>query len=171
MKIICETERLVLRESVIADAPDLYEMNSDPEVMKYTGDIPFQSVAETENLIRYYKDYEKYGYGRWTTILKESDEVIGYCGLKYLEDIKETDLGYRWKKKHWGKGYATEAGKACLQFGFEQLGLEQIIAQVLADNKASVRVLEKLGMTYWKQLHTEENPGLLYRIKKENFDL
>lgn len=169
--VLIETERLILRESVMDDAPDLYEMNSDPEVLKYTGEEAFRSVEETKQLIRNYKDYKKYGYGRWTTIVKATNEVIGYCGLKYLEDIHETDLGYRWKQKHWGKGYATEAGKACLQLGFEQFGLEQIIAQVLAENKASVRVLEKLGMTYWKQLHTEENPGLLYRIKKENFDL
>lgn len=164
-----ETERLILRESIVADAPDLYEMNSDPEVLKYTGDVAFQSVAETEILIRNYKDYEKYGYGRWTTIVKATNEVIGYCGLKYLEDISETDLGYRWKQKHWGKGYATEAGAACLKYGFKELGLQQIVAQVMEGNIASIRVLEKLGMSYWKQLNTEDNPGLFYRILKEEF--
>ena len=167
--VLIETERLILRESVVSDAPNLFEMNSDPEVLKYTGDVAFTSVEETEELIRNYVDYKKYGYGRWTTIVKATNEVIGFCGLKYLEDIHETDLGYRWKRNHWGKGYATEAGVACLQYGFEKLGLAQIVAQVLKDNKASVRVLEKLGMRYWKQLHTEENPGLLYRIKKEDF--
>jgi ribosomal-protein-alanine N-acetyltransferase len=169
MKIICETERLILRESIIDDAPDLFEMNSDTEVLKYTGDAAFRSVEETEELIRNYRDYEKYGYGRWTTIVKATNEVIGFCGLKYLEDINETDLGYRWKKKHWGKGYATEAGSACLQYGFDKLNLKQVIAQVLKDNGASIRVLEKLGMKYWKVLDTEENPGLLYRIMRENF--
>ncbi len=169
MKIICETERLILRESIIDDAPDLFEMNSDTEVLKYTGDAAFRSVEETEELIRNYRDYEKYGYGRWTTIVKATNEVIGFCGLKYLEDIYETDLGYRWKKKHWGKGYATEAGSACLQYGFDKLNLKQVIAQVLKDNGASIRVLEKLGMKYWKVLDTEENPGLFYRIMRENF--
>lgn len=167
--VLIETERLVLRESVVGDAPDLFEMNSNPEVLKYTGDLAFTSVEETEELIRNYIDYKKYGYGRWTTIVKATNEVIGFCGLKYLEDIHETDLGYRWKQRHWGKGYATEAGMACLQYGFKNLGLEQIVAQVLEENKASVRVLEKIGMAYWKQLHTEENPGLLYRIKRGNF--
>lgn len=151
------------------DAPDLYEMDADPVVQRYTGDSIPASVQETGERIRNYKDYVLYGYGRWTTILKETGKVIGWCGLKYLTDINETDLGYRWKKKHWGKGYATEAGRACLQYGFENLGVEQIIAQVLKDNKASIRVLEKIGMTYWKQLHTEENPGLFYRILKEDF--
>lgn len=165
-----ETDRLILRESVVADAPDLFEMNSDPEVLKYTGDVGFTSVEETEELIRNYKDYAKYGYGRWTTIVKATNEVIGFCGLKYLEDIHETDLGYRWKRKHWGKGYATEASLACLQYGFEELSLQQIVAQVLEGNGASIRVLEKLGMTYWKVLDTEENPGLFYRILKEEFN-
>ncbi len=169
MNVVLETKRLILRESVVDDSPDLFEMNSDPEVLKYTGDAAFTSVEETEELIRNYKDYEKYGYGRWTTLVKATNEIIGFCGLKYLEDLHETDLGYRWKQQHWGKGYATEASMACLQYGFENLGLEQIVAQVLEENIASVRVLEKLGMTYWKQLHTEENPGLLYRIKKEDF--
>lgn len=167
--VLIETERLILRESVVDDAPDLFEMNSDPEVLKYTGDVAFKSVEETEELIRNYKDYEKYGYGRWTTIVKATNEVIGFCGLKYLEDIHETDLGYRWKRQHWGKGYATEAGKACLWYGFEKLGLEQIMAQVLEENKASIRVLEKIGMTYWKQPGTDENPGLFYRIRREEF--
>src|SRR5690606_20974894 len=164
-----ETERLILRESVVADAPDLFEMNSDPEVMKYTGDAAFKSVEETEELIRNYKDYAKYRYGRWTTIVKATNEVIGFCGLKYLEDINETDLGYRWKRKHWNKGYATEASMACLQYGFEQLNLEQIVAQVMDGNGASIRVLEKLGMKYWKVIDTEDNPGLFYRILKEDF--
>lgn len=169
MSIMLETERLILRETVVADAPDLFEMNSDPEVMKYTGDIAFTSVSETEELIRNYKDYAMYGYGRWTTVLKATNEILGFCGLKYLEDINETDLGYRWKRKYWNKGYATEAGIACLQYGFDQLGLEQIVAQVLEGNVASIRVLEKVGMTYWKTLDTEENPGLFYRILKSEY--
>jgi len=164
-----ETERLIIRESVTDDAQDLFEMDSDPVVQRYTGDVMPASVSETADRIANYKDYKKYGYGRWTTILKETNEIIGWCGLKYLEDINETDLGYRWKQKHWGKGYATEASMACLKYGFEELNLPQIVAQVLEDNGASIRVLEKVGMKYWKQLYTEENPGLFYRILKEEF--
>jgi len=115
--VLIETERLILRESVVDDAPDLFEMNSDPLVLKYTGDAAFTSVEETEDLIRNYKDYKKYGYGRWTTIVKATNEVIGFCGLKYLEDIHETDLGYRWKRNHWGRGYATEAGNSSAGIG------------------------------------------------------
>lgn len=169
MKKILETERLILREMVLEDANDLYEMDADAEVQKYTGDIVPTSVNDIVKRISNYPDYKKYGYGRWTTVLKESNEIIGWCGLKYLDDIQDTDLGYRWKPKHWNKGYATEASMACLKYGFEQLNLNQVVAQVLPENDASVRVLEKVGMTYWKQLNTEENPGLFYRITKEAF--
>lgn len=169
MGVILEAERLILRETVVEDAPDLYEMDADPEVQKYTGDVLPTSVEDIFERIINYADYKKYGYGRWTTVLKDTNEVIGWCGLKYLQDIQETDIGYRWKPKYWNKGYATEASKACLKYGFDQLELEQIVAQVLPENKASIRVLEKIGMNYWKQLNTEENPGLFYRIVKEDF--
>lgn len=169
MKPILETQRLILRASVVEDAPDLFEMDADPEVQRYTGDIIPASVTDTIYRIRNYPDYEKYGYGRWTTVLKETGEIIGWCGLKCLDDIDETDLGYRWKPKHWNKGYATEASLACLQYGFDELKLPQIIAQVLKENGASIRVLEKIGMTYWKELHTEDNPGLFYRITEAEY--
>lgn len=164
-----ETERLVLRESVVEDAPALFEMNSDPDVMRYTGDEIYQSVDEISNLIANYPDYKKYGYGRWTTIEKASGEIMGFCGLKYLEDIEDVDLGYRWKKKFWNKGYATEAGTACLKYGFRHLSLDQIVGQVYPENKASIRVLEKIGMAFWKEMHDEKESWLVYRITKEDF--
>lgn len=164
-----KTKRLLLRESIVEDAPVLYEMTNDPEVMKYTGDVMFKSVEETKELIRNYPDYQKYTYGRWTTIIKETNEIIGWCGLKYIEDLKETDLGFRFMKKYWNRGYGTEASIACLQHGFEQLGMQQIIAQVYKDNGASQRVLQKLGFTYWKELYDKDDSWLVFRIKKEEF--
>lgn len=169
MGVILETERLILRETVVEDAPDLYEMDADLEVQQYTGDVLPASVEDIFERISNYADYKKYGYGRWTTVLKNTNEIIGWCGLKYLQDIQETDIGYRWKPKYWNKGYATEASMACLKYGFDQFELKQIVAQVLPENKASIRVMEKIGMTYWKQLNTVENPGLFYRIVKEDF--
>ncbi len=169
MGVILETERLILRETVVEDAPDLYEMDADLEVQKYTGDVLPTSVEDIFERISNYVDYKKYGYGRWTTVLKNTNEIIGWCGLKYMDDINEVDLGYRWKPKHWGKGYATEASLACLEYGFNELKLDQIVAQAMEENIASIRVMEKIGMTYWKQLQTEENPGLFYRIVKEDF--
>jgi ribosomal-protein-alanine N-acetyltransferase len=75
-------------------------------------------------------DYEKYGYGRYAVILKETDEFIGFSGLKYLEELNEVELGYRFLRKCWGKGIATEAGRPFIEYGFGELGLKKIIGLV-----------------------------------------
>ena len=162
-----ETERLILREMVVGDATDMFEMDADPQVYQYTGDFIPKIVEDTRERIRNYPDYKKYGYGRWTTLLKETNEIIGWCGLKYIDEIDEVDIGYRWKPKFWGNGYATEASKACLEFGFKQLGVEQIVGQLYEENKASIRVLEKIGMTFWKEMSDEKESWWVYRITKE----
>jgi len=92
-------------------------------------------------------DYQKYGYGRWACVLKASGEVIGFAGLKHLPDLQEVDLGYRLLPDYWGQGLATEACRGVLDYGRTRLGLEQIMAMVDPANLASVRVLEKLGLT------------------------
>lgn len=164
-----ETERLILRETVVEDAQVLFDLTNDLDVMRYTGDVVFESVEKTKELIRNYPDYEKYTYGRWTTIVKATNEIIGWCGLKYIKEIQETDLGFRFHKKYWNKGYGTEASVACLQYGFEEKKLQQIVAQVYQENGASIRVLEKLGMTFWKELYEEDDSWLVYRIIKDEF--
>lgn len=169
MGFLLETERLLLRESIEDDAQDIFELTNDPEVMRYTGDVSFESVEKTRELIRNYEDYEKNSYGRWTTIIKATNEIIGWCGLKYIKEINETDIGFRFKKKYWNKGYATEASLACLDVGFNQFNLLQIVGQVFSDNGASIRVLEKIGMTYWKDLYEDDMSWLVYRITKEDF--
>lgn len=164
-----ETERLFMRESVVEDAEVFFKMTNDPEVMKYTGDVSFESVEKTRDLIRNYEDYQKNSYGRWTTILKETNEIIGWCGLKYIKEIDETDIGFRFMKQYWNKGFATESSIACMKYGFEEHNLQQIVGQVYRDHAASRRVLEKLGMTFWKELYDNDESWLVYGIKKEDF--
>lgn len=169
MNIVKETERLILREFDISDAQTFYELNLDEEVMRYTADKVFASVDESADLIRNYSEYEKNGYGRWTVVLKETNEVLGWCGLKYIESVQEVDLGYRLHKKYWNKGFATEASKASLAIGFEQYGLDLIVGRTMRENAASIKVLEKTGMTYWKDFDFEEHPGVYYRIYKKDY--
>ena len=166
---ILETERLKLREILPSDAEMMYNLNLDPEVIRYTGDPPFASVEEAENFIQNYPDYKKNGYGRWAVIRKADDEVLGWCGLKYLPEDDETDIGYRFFKKYWGAGYATEAAKACLDFGFQKLGLETIIARAMHANIASINVMKKLGMQYWKETLCAHDPAVCYKITKTEF--
>ncbi len=166
--IIIETPRLLLREFREEDASFFFELNEDPEVVRYTGDPPFGSVEEARQFLRDYGQYEKFGYGRWAVLLKGEEKDgspawIGWCGLKYTPELDETDIGFRFFRRYWGQGYATEAARACLDYGFGALGLKQVVGRVMKGNKASIRVLEKIGMEFWKEFDFAEHPGLYYR--------
>ena len=148
MNKILETQRLYLREMTPQDAEVAYILNLDPEVLRYTGDDPFESIEEAKTFLENYASYHTYGFGRWAVILKETDEYLGWCGLKYTPELDEFDIGYRLMKKFWGKGYATEAAEACLKLGFEQFNMKKIVGRAIPANLASIRVLEKIGLTY-----------------------
>ena len=148
---ILETGRLQLREFDEGDAAPYYVLGSDPAIIRYTGDPGrgLTSLEHAREVLRSHpiSDYQKYGYGRWACVHRASGEVIGFAGLKYLDDLKEVDLGYRLRPDYWGLGLATEAGRAVVDYGFAQLKLKQIIALVPPENLASARVLDKLGFT------------------------
>jgi [ribosomal protein S5]-alanine N-acetyltransferase len=147
MNYLLETERLRLREMYPEDAEAMFNLNSDPEVVQYTGDGPFESVEAARIFLTGYRNvYRNSGYGRWITELKSTGEIIGWCGLKFLVDHNQTDVGYRFYKKYWGNGYASESAKACIVHGFSELKLDRIVAHARKENVASLRVLEKCGM-------------------------
>lgn len=169
MKPIFESDRLEFSEFDISDAPNFFDLNRDKEVMKYTGDKAFENIAEAEALIRNYDSYRKSGYGRWTVRLKNTHEIIGWCGLKEHED-NTIDLGYRYHKKYWNLGYGSEAALACLKFGFKELHLPEIIGRTASENIASIKILEKIGMVFWKNAPCEgiEN-SVYYKIAKNDY--
>jgi len=156
------TERLVLRALTVEDAPDFFALNSNLDVMRYTGEPPLESLDEARDAIANYPDFETVGYGRWACVLKAEQRVIGFCGLKYLDDLKETDVGYRFLPEYWGKGLATEACQASVDFGFDVLRLNRIIGLILPDNIASQRVLEKVGMRYERSIVYEGDQAIVY---------
>lgn len=141
-----ETNRLQHRAFTVDDAEAYFALNSDPDVMRFTGEPLLTSLEAGKQAIASYPDFDEVGYGRWACVLKETQAIIGFCGLKYLSDLDEVDVGYRFLPQYWGRGLASEACKASLDFGFRTLGLDQIIGLVLPDNAASIRVLEKAGM-------------------------
>jgi len=167
--MILATNRLILRELNENDAKDMYLLNADPEVIRYTGDDPFESVDAARIFLMNYSDYVRNGMGRWAVIEKENQRIIGWCGLKRHDDGM-VDLGYRFLKSAWGKGYATESSLGCLIYGFQTLQLPQIIARVDPANIASVRVIEKLGFSFWKtdECHGLANAGI-YRLNATEF--
>ena len=148
--ILFETPRLAFRQIVMEDAPAIFEMNSNPEVIKYTGNFVHKSLEESQTIIRenIWKQYQENDYGRWAVILKSTGEFTGWCGLKYRPEREAVDIGYRFDQKFWGRGIATEAALKCLKIGFEHYDLKFIIGCAFAGNKASIRVLEKIGMEF-----------------------
>ena len=161
---ILTTDRLELREFRPADAKSLYDLNLDPEVVRFTGDVPFSDIREAATFIGYYDDYRKNGYGRWAMVEKETGKFIGWCGLKFHEDSRETDIGFRLFAEQWNKGFATEAARACLDYGFNALKLPSVIGRAMAANTASIRVLEKIGLHFEKPFDFHGGPGVIYRI-------
>ncbi|WP_340202969.1 GNAT family N-acetyltransferase [Ascidiimonas sp. W6] len=169
MKIKLETTRLLLRPFAVEDSRDLYEMNTDLEVVKYTGDSPFSSIEKATELIEFYDQYEKYKMGRLSVIRKSDNKFLGWCGLKYHPKEKIVDLGYRFYRKYWGHGYATEAAEMCLQYGFNKLALTTIHAHVHEQNNASQKVLEKCRFKFLKKILYDKQPAKLYILHKKDF--
>jgi RimJ/RimL family protein N-acetyltransferase len=161
-----QTKRLYLRELTPDDAEAMYLLNLDEEVIRYTGDPPFMSIEAAKQFLEGYDQYERYGVGRWAVIRTSDAHVLGWCGLKYHPQENMYDIGYRFFKKYWNRGYATEAASCCLTFGHQTLGIQTIIGHALKTNIASIRVFEKLGMTLWKEGEMVGESAVFYRSQK-----
>lgn len=151
---VIETRRLLLRRFTVDDAEAYWPLVSDPDVLRYVGEPAITSLDAVRELLenRPLRDYRLYGYGRMACIDRDSGRLIGFSGLKYLDDMDETDIGYRFLPEAWGKGYATESAAAVLAVQSAQLGLRRVIGLVEPDNLASARVLKKLGLTFERRL-------------------
>jgi ribosomal-protein-alanine N-acetyltransferase len=147
LKTIIETERLILRPFQLGDEEALFAMNTHPDVIRYAGNTPFASLEMARDTLTnvIFKDYEVRGYGRFALVLKETGNVVGFSGVKYIADIEETELGYRLMPEHWGKGLATESAVASIDFARDTLGLKRLVALVHPDNHGSSKVVGKLG--------------------------
>lgn len=175
MKIILETERLILREMDASDLEKMFELDSNPLVHTYLGNKPIHSRDEARGYINsLINQYRENGIGRWATIEKETGNFIGWSGLKYITGSKNLqsnfhDVGYRFLPKFWGKGYATEATHAALRYAFETMKLHEVIGTCHQENKASRRVLEKCGLQLKEQFISEGLPCYWLSITKEDY--
>jgi len=149
---IIETKRTILREFREDDYQAVFEFGSNKEVNKYTGDIILESPQHAKEIIKnvWLSDYQKYAYGRWAVYYKPDNKIIGFAGLKYLPEVKETDIGFRFLPEYWGKGIATEVSIEIIKYGFEKLKLTKIIGIAMPENIASCKVLEKIGLKFEK---------------------
>jgi ribosomal-protein-alanine N-acetyltransferase len=163
MNLILETDRLLLRPFEISDAEELFDMDKNPSVHDYLWQKPVQHIDEVYTYIKMVqKQYEENGIGRFSTILKDTNELIGWTGIKFINDHIENgnsnfyDYGYRLNPKFWNKGYATEASLAWLDYGFNQMKIDVMNAYTHAENNASNRVLAKIGMTFIENYPDED---------------
>lgn len=175
MEIAIETARLLIRELQPTDVEGMFDLDSNPEVHQYLGKHPVQSREETLGVIDFIRQqYIDNGIGRWVMIDKETNDFIGWTGFKYVTDLTNNhinyyDLGYRLRQKYWGKGIATEAAIACLEYGFNQLGFQEVFAMADCENDGSNKILAKLGFSRIETFDLDGEPHHWYRLAKSEF--
>ena len=170
-----ETERLILRELRLTDLEGMFALDSDPKVHRFLGNKPVKTKAESqkilENIINQYKER---GIGRFATIEKSSGDFIGWSGIRLNTEYnmngftKYYDVGYRLIPKYWGKGYATESGKAAVNYAFDVLKFPELYATTEINNQASHNALLKIGLRYVEDFYFEEEDLNLRWYKIEN---
>ena len=171
MQFHIETERLLLRDLCNEDAEGIYKLDSDPEVHKYLGKKPIETLDESYKIIEYINiQYQENGIGRWAVIEKETGNFIGWSGFKFITSPingrkNYFDLGYRFIRKFWGKGFASESAKACLNYGFTKMNQKEIFAMADKNNSASNKILQKIGMTKIDSFYYENVPHNFYMKK------
>jgi len=175
MKDPIETERLLLRELLESDAEKMFEMDSNPNVHIFVGKNPLKHIDETHEYIRLIQQqYKDFGTGRWAVILKQTGEFIGWSGIKFItseinnhKDFYE--IGYRFIEKHWGKEYATESGKAFIEYAFNIMKVDAVYAYADEGNENSRKILEKLGLKYINSFEYEGETEVWYELKNPKY--
>ena len=163
---VLETARLRLRHFIADDAAFVLELLNDPAFLQNIGDKKVRTLAEARGYLLQgpMASYAEHGFGLNLVVLRESGAPIGMCGLLKRPNLQDVDIGYAFLPHFTGKGYATESAAAVLAHGREQFGLQRIVAIVSPHNRASIRVLEKLGLVFERsiQLSGDANPVSLF---------
>jgi RimJ/RimL family protein N-acetyltransferase len=167
---ILETNRLIFRQLTLEDFDHLYALYSNSNVKKYVYEESMTYEETKEELAWIIDIYDSQpGFGLWGTIYKETGEFIGRCGLLQwtIDERPEVEVTYMLAEKFWGQGLGTEAAQALIQYGFEELKLPRLICCIDAENLASIKVAENLGMIFEKEVDTGEGPELLFAKDKK----
>lgn len=165
---ILETSRLILREFRLDDDDALARVISDAETMRYYP-APYDRAGVEQWIGRNLCRYAEHGHGLWAMVLKSSEEMIGDCGLtvQEVDAVDEIELGYHLRRDLWGHGLASEAARACRDWGFERLPVDRIISLIRPENVPSRRVAERNGMTVWKEVVWRGLPHLVYAVGRK----
>ena len=172
-----ETTRLILREFRDTDAEAFFRMDSNPLVHRYLGNNPINKIEQAyEAISRIRQQYVDNGIGRWAAFEKSTGNFIGWSGLKLNTEPENNhthfyDVGYRFHPDYWGKGYATESGKASVRYGFEKMNLTEIIGTCHEKNLASRKALEKCGLKFVEKfMYSNERPCDWMKITREEWE-
>ncbi len=162
------TPRLHLRPFTLADHAAIHAVYADPDVMRFVGHGAHATMAETASALRVYGDVlARRGYSFLAVTERHGGAVVGDGGLHPLAGTgPDVELGYTLARDAWGKGYATELGRALVDYAFGVLGVPRVVAQVEPENAASRRVLTKLGMTEREERTAYGRPHLLYAVTR-----
>jgi len=166
-KLLAETDRLYIRNWMEKDIEPYAKIIGDPDVMRFIGDGTTKPYEES---VRAYEKYnhqiDTQGWARFAVALKENDEVIGFCGYDfYLDDL---DFGWRLAKHQWGKGYTTEAARAVLRLGIEEFKFNRIVCHAFEENKASINIMEKIGLSFERIWMFQGKPVKQYAITNDH---
>ena len=173
MNIIIETERLLLREILPSDDKGMFRLDSNPNVHKFLGNNPVNSIEESRKYITNIRNqYLENGIGRYAVILKETNDFIGWCGIKYITEpengyINLYELGYRFIEEYWGKGYGYESAKAWLEYGFKTMKIQTMYASANTKNSGSRKILEKTGMLQKNEFIWNGIPSIWYELENK----
>jgi RimJ/RimL family protein N-acetyltransferase len=164
---VLETKRLILRHFCIDDAGFIIRLLNEPSFIRYIGD---KGVRTGEDAKQYLlsgpiDSYDRFGYGLNMVELKESGEPIGMCGLVRREDLDDADIGFALLEQHWSQGYAAESAEAVMRQARETLNLQRIVAIVAPDNHSSIKLLEKIGLTFERMIRRgDDNKELKFFV-------
>lgn len=171
-KVVLETPRLILREFVPEDSDALARVISDAQTMRYYP-APFDRAGVEQWIARNLRRYANDGHGLWAMDLKATGEMIGDCGITLQEVDGELlrEIGYHVRRDLWGKGFATEAVRACRDYGFRHLKTDFLISLIRPENVPSCRVAERNGMTPWKETTRAGLLHCVYRVTREEWEV
>jgi [ribosomal protein S5]-alanine N-acetyltransferase len=169
MELAIHTPRLLIRSWRESDAEHYLELAKDLGYHNFSPPGFYAAKTKDEALEKIrprLRLFEERGLGKFPVFLKETGEIIGTCGIEayFVDGIEEREIGYRLNLAHWGQGYATEAARALMKYGLEELKIPRLIAFAAPQNVGSVAIIEKLGFRYWKMIEHNGVPHRCYEI-------
>lgn len=170
-RVIAETERLIIREMTTDDAAFVLELINTPKFHKYIADRGVRTVEQAERYIeeRFSANYEKNGFGMLAVCLRDGTP-IGNCGFVSRDTLPGPDIGFAFLPEYEGKGYALESARAMMQYGEKALGFADVFAITSLENESSIKLLEKLGLTFQRVIQQDGEQLRLFHIDLTTHD-